>query len=72
VDANQLAYPSRSRCASIRRCFNCAYVSAHKDRHITGADILFSQELNIRRFDHCISRFDSSNEAFGLHHSECF
>jgi hypothetical protein len=72
MNADQLAYPAGSRCPGISRSLNSANVAAHKNRYITGADILFSQECNVRRFDHSVSRFDGSNEAFGLHHSECF
>jgi hypothetical protein len=72
VHANQLAYPAGGRCPGIRCSFNCAYISTHKNRHIPGADILFSKERDVRRFDHGVSRLNGSNKAFGLHHSECF
>jgi hypothetical protein len=72
VNTNQLANSSRGRCSGVSGCLHCTNVSANKDRHVTGADILFSQELNIRSFDHRVSGFDGSDETFGLHHSECF
>jgi len=72
VNADQLADPSRGRCSSVSSCLYRTNVSANKDRHVPGADILFSQELNIRSFDHRVSGFDGSDETFGLHHSECF
>jgi hypothetical protein len=72
VNTDQLADSSRGRCSGVSSCLHRTNVSANKDRHVPGADILFSQELNIRSFDHRVSGFDGSDETFGLHHSECF
>jgi hypothetical protein len=72
VNTYQFADPSCRRCSGVGGCLHGTHVSPHEDRHVTGADILFSQELNIRSFDHRVSGFDGSDEAFGLHHSECF
>jgi hypothetical protein len=72
VNTNQLADPARRRCSSVGCCLHRPNVAANKDRHITGADVLFSQEHNIRSFDHRVSGLDRSDETLGLHHSECF
>jgi hypothetical protein len=72
VNTDQLADPARGSCSSVCGCLHRAHVSANKDRHVTSADILLSQELNIRSFDHCVSSFNGPDETLGLHHSECF
>jgi hypothetical protein len=72
VNTDQFADSTRGGCSGVCRRLNRANVSANKDGHVSGADIFFSQELNICSFDHCISGFDGTDEAFGLHHSECF
>jgi hypothetical protein len=72
MNAYQFADSSCRRSSGVGSCFNRANVSANKDRHVTRADIFFSQELNISSFDHRVSRFDGSDETFGLDHSECF
>jgi hypothetical protein len=72
VNTNQLANSTRRCRACIRGRFDRAHVAAHKDRYVTGSDIFFSQQLNIRSFDHGVSGFDSADETFGLDHSECF
>jgi hypothetical protein len=72
VNTNQLPHPSGSRRSSVRRRLYRAYVSTHENRHIPGADILFSEERNVSRFDHGVSSLNGSNETFGLNHSECF
>jgi hypothetical protein len=72
VNTYQFADSSGRRCSGIGSCLDGTNVSPHKDCHVTGAYVLFSQELNIRSFDHRISGFHGSDEAFGLHHSECF
>jgi hypothetical protein len=72
MNTYQFADSSCGRRSSVGSCFNGANVSANKDRHVTRADILFSDQLNIRSFDHRVSCFDSADETFGLDHSECF
>jgi hypothetical protein len=72
VNTDQLADSPRGRCSSVSSCLDRTHITADKDRHVAGADVLFSQELNIRCFDHCVSGFNSPDETFGLDHSECF
>ena len=72
MNTYQLADSSRRGCARVGRGLNCANVAAHKYGHVARADILFSEEGNIRSFDHRICGFHSSDETFGLDHSECF
>jgi hypothetical protein len=72
VNADQLTDSSRGRSSSVSSRLYRTHITADKDRHVAGADVLFSQELNIRSFDHCISGFNSPDETFGLDHSECF
>jgi hypothetical protein len=72
VNTYQLTDSARGGSASIGSGLDGADVSTHEDRHITRADILFSQQCNIRGFDHRVSGFHSTNETFGLNHSECF
>jgi hypothetical protein len=69
VHTNQFTDSSGGGSACISRGFDRAHVSAHKDRDVTSADVLFSQELYVSGFDHCVSRFDRADEAFSLHHS---
>jgi hypothetical protein len=72
VNANQFANSAGGGRSRVRCCLDCAHISAHENSHVAGPDIFFSQELDIRSLDHCVSSFDRANEAFGLHHSECF
>jgi hypothetical protein len=72
VNTNQLANSTRRCRACIRRRFDRTNVAAHKNRYVTCSDIFFSQQLNIRSFDHGVRGFDSADETFGLDHSECF
>jgi hypothetical protein len=72
MNTNQLANSTRRCRACVRGCFNRANVAAHKNRYVTGSDIFFSQQLNIRSFDHGVRGFNSADESFGLDHSECF
>jgi hypothetical protein len=72
VNTNQLANSTRRCRARVRGCFDRANVAAHKNRYVTCSDIFFSQQLNIRSFDHGVRGFNSADEPFGLDHSECF
>jgi hypothetical protein len=72
VNTYQFAYSSCRRCSGVGSRLNRANVSTYKDRHVAGADIFFSQELNIGSFDHRVGSFDGADETFGLDHSECF
>jgi hypothetical protein len=72
VNADQFADSSSSRGPGVGGRLNSADVSANEDSHVARAYILFSQELNVSSFDHRVSGLDSADEAFGLHHSECF
>jgi hypothetical protein len=72
VNANQFAHSARGGGPGVRCRFDRANVSANKYCHVASPDILFPQQLNIRSLDHCVGGFDRANEAFGLHHSECF
>jgi hypothetical protein len=72
VNTYQFADSTRGGRSGVSSCLNRADVSANKYRHVSGADIFFSEECDIRSFDHRVSGLDGSDEAFGLHHSECF
>jgi hypothetical protein len=43
MHADQLADSTRSRGARVGGGFHCAHVATHKDRHVPGADVLFSE-----------------------------
>jgi hypothetical protein len=72
VDANQLSHTS---CGG-RSCVSCRFyrtdVPAYEDRDKTGADVFLADQLNVRSFDHRVSRFNGSDKAFGFNHSQCF
>jgi hypothetical protein len=72
VYANQLTNSSRCCGSGIGGGFNSANVPPHKDRYVTGANVLFTEQLDIRSLNHCIRGFYSADEPFGLYHSECF
>jgi hypothetical protein len=72
VNTDQLADSARGCCAGIGSRLHRTYVSTNENRYVSGADILFSQELNICGFDHGVSGFDGANETLRLDHSECF
>jgi hypothetical protein len=72
MNTNQLANATGGCRARICGCLDRAHVATYKNRYVTGSDIFFSQQLNIRSFDHCVRGFDSADETLGLDHSECF
>jgi hypothetical protein len=72
VNTDKLADPSGSSGPGVGSRFNGSYIAADEYRHITGADVFFSYQLNIRGLNHCVGRLDSADESFGLDHSECF
>jgi hypothetical protein len=72
VHADQFTYPA-SRCRTrVCRGLNGPDITANKDRHVPGADVLFADQLDIRGFDHGIGGLDGTDKSFGLDHSECF
>src|SRR5262249_52809993 len=72
VNTDQLADTTRRSRSGISRRLHRTYVATNKDRDVTGADILFPQELHVGRFHHRVSRFDGADEPFGFDHSQCF
>jgi hypothetical protein len=72
MNADQFPDPACSRRSGICCGFNGTYVTANKDCYVSGADIFFAQQLNIRGFHHCIRRFYRTDETLRFNHSECF
>jgi hypothetical protein len=72
VNTDQFTYTPRSSRACICRSLYRTDVTAHKNRYVTGADIFFSNELNVCSLDHRVGGLYGADKAFGLDHSECF
>jgi hypothetical protein len=68
-NADEFAYATRGGSARVRRGFDCADIAAHEDRHVARADVFLAEQRDVGGFDHCISRFDGSDKAFGFDHS---
>jgi hypothetical protein len=72
VNTDQFTNAPRSGRACVRGCFYRTDVTAYENRYVTGADIFFSNELNVCSLDHRVSSLYGADKAFGLDHSECF
>src|SRR4051812_1408443 len=70
MDGNELADPARRRGAGVGRGLDRGHVPAHDCGHISGADLLPSDERDLRGLDHCVRRLDHRHEAFRLDHAE--
>jgi hypothetical protein len=69
MNANQFTDPSGSRGPCVCRGLYRADVPTYENRHIARANILFSNQLNVRSLDHRIGCLDSSDKPLGLDHS---
>src|SRR5262245_4083161 len=72
VYADQFTNAPGGRSPGISRRFDRAHVSTPKDGDVTRPDILLTEQLHVRRFDHRVSGFDGADKTFRLDHSECF
>jgi hypothetical protein len=72
VNTDQFTNAPRSRRACVCCCLYGTDVTAHENRYVTGADIFFSNELNVCSLDHRVGGLYGADKAFGLDHSECF
>jgi hypothetical protein len=72
MHADQFTDPSGSRGSCVSRRLNSTDIAAHKDSHVSRADVFLSDQLNIRSLDHRIRCLDGAYESFSLDHSECF
>jgi hypothetical protein len=51
---------------------DCRYVSTHNRGDETSVDLFPTDEANIRRLNHRVSRFDHRHQPTTFDHSECF
>jgi hypothetical protein len=72
MNTDQFANTSRGGSTCIGGRLYGSDISANEDRHVARTDVLLPDQLNIRGFDHGISRLYGADESFGFHHSECF
>jgi len=72
VDRHEFADPTRGRRACVGGGLHRADIAANHHRDVAGADVLFSDQRDVRRLDHRVGRFDRSDKPFGFHETERF
>ena len=72
MNTDQLADTSRGGSAGIGRRLHGSDIAADKDRDVSGADVLLTDQLYVCGLHHCIRRLDRADESLGFDHSECF
>lgn len=69
MDADELAHAACSSGSGVGRGFDGGDIATHDGGDKTGADLLITDELNIRGLYHGVRGLDSCNETLGLDHS---
>src|SRR5215475_4892758 len=69
---DQFADSASRRGAGVSGRLDRADIAANEDGHVTRANVLLADQLNIGGFDHRVSGFDRADKAFSLDHAESF
>jgi hypothetical protein len=72
MDADQLADPSGGRGPCIGRCFHRSDIAPDENSYVTRTDVLFTDQLDISGFHHCVRCLYCTNETFRFYHAERF
>src|SRR5262245_51484140 len=72
VYADQFANAARRRRARVSRGLDRSYLAAHYRGDETAADLLVTDQADVRRLDHCVRRLDHRHQPFCLNHSQSF
>lgn len=70
MNGDEFAHAPRGGSAGVGSRLDGADITAHEHRNVAGTDIFLPDQDDVGGFDHCIRRFDGSDEAYGLHHPE--